>query len=214
MKKPLLLVVDVQQDFCPGGALAVSDGSKIVPKINEYIDLVLKNGGEVAYTQDWHPLDHISFAANHEGHEPFETIKTPQGDQLLWPKHCLQRTIGADFEANLNVFGPIFQKGMDKNKEEYSALAGKNSQLFTYLKSRNITSIIVCGLATDFCVKAHVLDLIELNTPEGGYDVFVAKDAIAGVAEASTKEALDEMTEAGAEFIEYDDSLLKEVVPV
>ena len=211
MKKPVLLVVDVQQDFCPGGQLAVDDGNKIVPKINEYIDFMLKNGGEVVYTQDWHPREHISFAANHKDKEVMETIKTAQGDQVLWPVHCLQRSIGADFHHELKVLGPIFQKGMDKDKEEYSAIQDENSPLLTYLKSRNTTSITVCGIATDYCVRQHVLDLVQFSK---GWGVYLANDAIAGVAPDTSKEALEEISSKGVGFIEFNENMLKEVQPV
>jgi nicotinamidase/pyrazinamidase len=149
-----LLVIDVQNDFCPGGALAVEDGDEIVPRINR----LAQKFETVVITQDWHPSNHISFAAQHAGAAPFDTITLPYGEQTLWPTHCVMATPGADLRADLIIphASLIIRKGSHRDVDSYSAFLEADRKTRTgldgYLASRNITDVYICGLATDFCV--------------------------------------------------------------
>ena len=153
-KSAALLVIDVQNDFCPGGALAVTDGDAIVPLINR---LALKFE-TVVITQDWHPANHISFAAQHPGKTPFEQITLDYGEQTLWPTHCVMATPGAELHAGLDIphASLILRKGSHYDVDSYSAFLEADGKTRTgldgYLASRGITEIHACGLATDFCV--------------------------------------------------------------
>jgi nicotinamidase/pyrazinamidase len=179
-----LLVVDVQRDFCPGGALAVKGGDEIVPVINRYVDEFIKNGDEVVYVRDWHPGKHCSFQEN--------------GGP--WPRHCENYTRGAEFHDDLLVQGTIFSKGMAAAHEEYSAAHDTRSPLVRYLHASNTTQIYVVGLATDYCVKQHVLDLSQTHLSGGKWAIWVCTDAIAAVNvnEGDGDRALDDMVRAGA----------------
>ena len=179
-----LLVVDVQADFCPGGSLGVKGGNDIIPVINKYVEEFVKNGDDVVYTRDWHPADHISFK--------------DQGG--IWPSHCVRGTFGALFHPQLDVRGTIFSKGMDKDHEEYSAAHDVRSPLVRYLGAMNTTQIYVCGIATDYCVRQHVLDLLSPPVGASRWGVWVLTDAIAAVdvKEGDGLRALDEMVRAGA----------------
>jgi nicotinamidase/pyrazinamidase len=149
-----LLVIDVQNDFCPGGALAVADGDAIIPLINE----LAQKFSTVVLTQDWHPAGHISFAAQHERRAPFETITLPYGPQTLWPTHCVMSTAGAAFHKNLTIphASAIIRKGSNAGIDSYSAFLEADRTTKTgldgYLTSRGITDIFCVGLATDYCV--------------------------------------------------------------
>lgn len=179
-----LLVVDVQADFCPGGALAVKGGNDIVPVINKYVDEFVKNGDDIVYTRDWHPGNHSSFI---ERGGP-------------WPPHCVRGTFGALFHPQLDVRGTIFSKGMDAEHEEYSAAHDSRSPLVRYLHAMNTTQIYVCGIATDYCVKQHVLDLTANHISGGKWGVWVLTDAVAAVniKEDDGVRALEAMVRAGA----------------
>ena len=169
-----LLVIDVQNDFCPGGALAVSEGNLIVNLINE-IALMFQT---TILTQDWHPTQHSSFASSHEGKEPFEQVEMAYGLQVLWPDHCVQGSTGADFHADLktNCADLILRKGFRRQIDSYSAFFENDHTTATgldgYLKSRGINNIFCVGLATDFCVYYSAIDAIKL-----GYGVTVLEDA-------------------------------------
>jgi nicotinamidase/pyrazinamidase len=149
-----LLVIDVQNDFCAGGALAVSHGDEIVPIINR----LAQNFETVVVTQDWHPANHISFAAQHAGKTPFEQIDLPYGPQTLWPTHCVMATAGAALHAELDIpqTSLILRKGSHRDVDSYSAFLEADRSTKTgldgYLSARGITDVYVCGLATDFCV--------------------------------------------------------------
>ncbi|MDD2795313.1 bifunctional nicotinamidase/pyrazinamidase [Acidocella sp.] len=149
-----LLVIDVQNDFCPGGALAVPDGAAIIPLINR----LAAKFATVVLTQDWHPPSHISFAASHPGKEPFQTIALPYGEQVLWPTHCVQTTPGAALHPDLAIphAGLILRKGLHPNVDSYSAFLEADRTTRTgldgYFTSRGITELYLCGLATDYCV--------------------------------------------------------------
>jgi nicotinamidase/pyrazinamidase len=189
----VLLVVDVQRDFCDGGALAVSGGSAVVPAINRYVDEFIRLGQQVVYTRDWHPANHCSFKQN--------------GGP--WPEHCVQGTTGAEFHPDLKISGTVFHKGTQPEREEYSALWSPSAPLYCYLRGIGATQIYVCGLATDYCVKQHVVDLLDktaldLVEKQNGksWEVWVMLDAIAAVNanEGDGDKAVMEMRDAGAKF--------------
>ena len=154
-----LLVIDVQNDFCPGGALAVENGDAVVPVINR----LMERFETVIYTQDWHPADHTSFADNHEGAEPFQMTEMPYGPQVLWPAHCIQHSHGAAFHKDLALGGDlIIRKGFRPEIDSYSAFFENDHKTRTgltgYLRDRGITDLTLAGLATDFCVGWSALD--------------------------------------------------------
>ena len=164
-----LIVIDVQNDFCPGGALAVADGDAIVPRINEMMD----DFDAVLLTQDWHPADHSSFAAQHEGKSPYEMIDMPYGPQVLWPVHCVQGTSGAAFHPQLRTGGDlIVRKGFRRAIDSYSAFFENDHETPTglegYLRTRGIEKLTLVGLALDFCVNFSAVDAAKL-----GFDVTV-----------------------------------------
>jgi len=157
-----LVIVDVQNDFCPGGALAVNGGDEIVPLINE----LSKGFDHIILTQDWHPAGHSSFASSHKGRRPFETIMMPYGDQTLWPDHCIQGTDGAAFHPWLNwtkaelVVRKGFHMGIDSYSTFYENDRKTPTGLAGYLGERRIGHVTLAGLATDYCVAYSALDAI------------------------------------------------------
>ncbi|MFN2372839.1 MAG: bifunctional nicotinamidase/pyrazinamidase [Cyclonatronaceae bacterium] len=190
-----LLVVDIQNDFCPGGALAVPDGDKIIPVANSLSE-VFKH---VVLTQDWHPGGHHSFATSHKDRKPFDTIEMPYGDQVLWPDHCVQGTSGADFHPSLdtNRAQLIIRKGFRKQIDSYSGFYENDHETSTgltgYLRDRGISSLYITGLASDFCVKWTAIDAVK-----EGFGVTVIRDAVAGIdIDGSVKKAWEEMKGAG-----------------
>lgn len=195
-----LLIVDVQNDFLPGGALGVTDGDQIVPVINalqKHFDLVVA-------TQDWHPTDHGSFAANHPGKEVGEFIDLNGVKQILWPVHCVQDSEGAEFHADLNRerWTAVFQKGIQSMVDSYSGFFDNNRQgdtgLSTFLKEKAVDELYICGLATDYCVKFTVLDALS-----EGFNTFLISDATKAVNLHSDdyEKALNEMAQNGANII-------------
>ena len=169
-----LLIIDVQNDFVPGGSLPVPNGDKIVPVINAMqhkFDLVIA-------TQDWHPEDHISFASNHEGASLFDVIEIQGNPQTLWPNHCVQGTKGAELHPNLDTlkFEAVFRKGTDKTIDSYSAFYDnghlKSTGLAGYLKEKGTTQLYLCGLAADICVYFSIRDAVD-----AGFDCFFVEDA-------------------------------------
>lgn len=159
-----LLVIDVQTDFCPGGALAVPDGDRIVPRINA----MMRDFEAVILTQDWHPADHASFAASHPGKTPYEMIDMPYGPQVLWPTHCVQGSDGAAFHPDLRTDGDlILRKGFRRGIDSYSAFFENDKTTATgldgYLRTRGITDLTLVGLAFDFCVNYSALDAARLG---------------------------------------------------
>jgi nicotinamidase/pyrazinamidase len=160
MSGKALVVIDMQHDFCPGGALAVAGGDEIIPAINRLIS----DHDHVILTQDWHPAGHSSFAASHAGKVPFETIEMPYGLQTLWPDHCVQGTRGAKFHAALEWTRAelVIRKGFRKDIDSYSAFFENDHKTPTglggYLTERGISEIVLCGLATDFCVAFSAID--------------------------------------------------------
>ena len=160
-----LVIVDVQNDFIPGGALAVPDGEKIVPVINE----LQKKFDLIVATQDWHPADHASFASNHPGKNAFEKIDLHGMEQVLWPDHCIQGSDGADFHPDLetNRIEAIFRKGMDSEIDSYSGFFDnghrKSTGLAGYLREKGVSEVHFCGLAADFCVYYSIKDALKEN---------------------------------------------------
>lgn len=165
-----LIVIDVQNDFCPGGALAVAGGDAIVAGINA----LMADFGAVVLTQDWHPADHTSFADNHAGAAPFSMVDMPYGAQVLWPRHCVQGSDGAGFHDGLNSDRAdlIIRKGFRPQIDSYSAFFENDHKTATglegYLRSRGLSKLVLTGLATDFCVGFSALDAAAL-----GFDVTV-----------------------------------------
>ena len=160
-----LIVIDVQNDFCPGGLLAVNDGDAIIPRINGLMgDFAVR-----VLTQDWHPADHSSFAANHPGAAAFSVVDMPYGPQVLWPVHCVQGSTGAAFHANLltDPADLVIRKGFRAAIDSYSAFFENDhvtpTGLEGYLRSRGVTAITLVGLATDFCVAYSALDAARLG---------------------------------------------------
>lgn len=178
-KQAALIVVDVQNDFCPGGALPVSEGDKVVPVLNQYIDLFRALAAPIFFTRDWHPKDHTSFKS--------------QGGR--WPPHCIQNTWGAEFHPALKVGGGDFivSKGFERLKEAYSGFEG--TDLDERLRRLNIKELFVGGLATDYCVKQTVLDGLKR-----GYRVYLLEDAVRGVDvnKGDSAKAIEEMVRDGA----------------
>lgn len=194
-----LLIIDVQVDFCPGGALEVPEGDTIIPVINA----LSKEFEVVVQTQDWHPAGHSSFASSKDEKKPYETITMPYGEQVLWPDHCIQGSKGADFHPNLNTDRSqlIIRKGFRKDIDSYSAFYENDNKTPTglagYLRERDVNTLYAAGLATDFCVKWSVLDGIK-----EGFEMYVVEDAVKGIdIEGSVDKAWTEMLNAGAEDV-------------
>ena len=197
--KTALLVIDVQNDFCPAGALEVAGGNEIISHINE--EMVKYDC--VVLTQDWHPKGHSSFATSHEGKNPLELIKMPYGDQVLWPDHCVQGSKGAEFHPDLNIeqANAIIRKGSNPFIDSYSAFFENDRKTPTgldgYFKSLEIENINLVGLATDFCVNYSAQDAANL-----GYKVSVLEKMCRAIdLNGSLAAAKSEMQDCGVEFI-------------
>lgn len=194
-----LIVIDVQNDFCPGGALAVPAGDLVVPRINAMMD----EFALVVLTQDWHPEGHSSFASSHDGKSPYETVTMPYGDQVLWPDHCVQGTAGADFHSDLNTdrADMIVRKGFRPEIDSYSALFENDHQTPTglegYLRSRGVEKVTLAGLATDFCVNYSAID-----AARAGFEVTVDLGASRAIdLNGSLADAVQAMGAAGATLL-------------
>ena len=195
-----LIIVDVQNDFCPGGALAVAGGDAVVPVINS----ILPAFDAVVATQDWHPQNHVSFAANYAGAQVGQVVEAGGLAQIMWPVHCVQNTLGADFHPALDVSGldATIQKGTDPNVDSYSGFFDNGrvhaTGLAAFLNARGIGTVFICGLATDYCVKWTALDALSL-----GFQTFVLSDATRGVNLRATdsEKALLEVVAAGGKVI-------------
>jgi len=189
-----LLVVDVQNDFCTGGALAVPGGEEIIPRINALLDEFQIR----VFTQDWHPADHTSFAANHEGKKAYEVVEMPYGPQILWPDHCVQDTDGAAFHPDLDVAKAdhIVRKGTHRDIDSYSAFFENDHETPTgldeYLAGKGVDHVTIAGLATDFCVFWSAIDANRL-----GYAVTVLEGACRGInLDGSLEDARQAMLDA------------------
>ncbi|RAU44697.1 MULTISPECIES: bifunctional nicotinamidase/pyrazinamidase [unclassified Pseudomonas] len=198
-----LVVIDMQYDFMPGGALAVADGDTLVPRVNQ-LAAQFRN---VVLTQDWHPAGHISFASSHPGRAPFDSVPLPYGAQTLWPDHCVQGTHGAALHAELDAPHAqlILRKGCNTGIDSYSAFveADRTTQtgLAGYLKERGIDSVFVVGLALDFCVAWSALD-----ARAAGFNTWVIADACKAIdLDGSLEKAWRDMTAAGVALIDSTD---------
>lgn len=194
-----LIVIDVQNDFCPGGALAVSDGDGIVPRINAMLpDFPVR-----VFTQDWHPANHASFASQHPGTEPFGVTDMPYGPQVLWPDHCVQGTPGAAFHPDLATDSAdvIIRKGFRREIDSYSAFFENDRSTPTglegYLRTRGVKKLVLVGLATDFCVHYSAVDGARC-----GFDVTVHLDACRAIdLDGSLDAALGAMRNEGVSLV-------------
>jgi nicotinamidase/pyrazinamidase len=198
-----LLVIDMQYDFMPGGALAVAEGDALVPLINR-LGALFRN---VVITQDWHPAGHISFAASHAGRAPFDSITLPYGPQTLWPEHCVQGTHGAALHADLAIDHAqlVLRKGCNAGIDSYSAFveADRITQtgLAGYLKERGIDSVFVVGLALDFCVAWSALD-----ARAAGFNTWIVADACKAIdLDGSLDKAWKDLQAAGVVLIKSTD---------
>jgi nicotinamidase/pyrazinamidase len=197
-----LLLIDIQNGFCPGGNLAVPDGDKVVPIANRLIasdryDLIVAS-------QDWHPEGHGSFASSHEGKQPFELHELSGKPQMMWPDHCVQGTKDAELHPELRVpeIDVIFQKGEKHHVDSYSAFRDNDQDAITgladYLKEQGVTELDLCGLATDYCVKFSALDALEMLP---GVKVRFIEDASRGITPEGVAAAIKEMRESGIDIV-------------
>ena len=198
-----LVVVDVQNDFCPGGALEVPDGAAVVPAINR----LAPRFAACVLTQDWHPPGHLSFASSHAGAEPFGTATLPYGEQVLWPDHCVQGTAGADFHPGLAVQHAdlVLRKGFRREIDSYSAFYENDRRTPTglagYLRSRGVTRLCFAGLATDFCVAYSAID-----GAREGFEAAVIEDACRAIdLDGSLDAAWERMAAAGVARVRESD---------
>jgi len=196
----VFVVIDVQNCFVPGGSLAVKDGDQIVPLINK----IAKSFRHVVLTQDWHTADHVSFASQHAGKKPFETVKLGYGTQVLWPDHCVQGTDGAMLVKGLDIPHAelVLRKGYRRDVDSYSAFteADKKTQtgLGGYLRQRGLKRVFIAGLATDFCVAWSALD-----ARRQGFQALVIEDACRGIdVQGSLAKAWADMKKAGVQRIQ------------
>jgi nicotinamidase/pyrazinamidase len=194
-----LIVIDVQNDFCPGGALAVPDGDQVVPGINA----LMEEAESVILTQDWHPAGHSSFASEHEGQEPYGMIEMPYGPQVLWPDHCVIGSEGAAFHSDLVTDRAelVIRKGFRRAIDSYSAFFENDHSTPTglegYLRTRGISTLTMVGLATDFCVAYSAIDAAKL-----GFDVKVRLDLCRAIdLNGSLETTKQDMTNAGVTLI-------------
>jgi nicotinamidase/pyrazinamidase len=202
-ERDVLLVVDIQNDFCPGGGLAVPRGVEVVPLING----LAARFAHVVLTQDWHPRGHLSFASSHPGKRPYQTIEVAYGTQVLWPDHCVQGTQDAAVHKDIAIPQAqlVIRKGFHKDTDSYSAFMeadGKTSTgLAAYLKARGIKEVYVAGLATDFCVAWTALD-----ARKAGFKAAVIEDASRGIdLNGSVAKAWADMAKAGVRRIQSTD---------
>jgi nicotinamidase/pyrazinamidase len=197
-----LLVIDVQNDFCPGGALEVADGDSVVAVANGLLGDPTRFPVKIL-TQDWHPADHMSFASNNAGHDPYSVIEVSYGPQVLWPDHCVQGSAGAAFHADLatDAADMVIRKGFRPNVDSYSAFFENDHTTPTgldgYLRSRGVTDIMMVGLATDFCVRYSAVDGAKL-----GYSVSVDMTGCRAIdLDGSLDEAMTEMVSVGVTVV-------------
>jgi nicotinamidase/pyrazinamidase len=195
-----LIVIDMQNDFCPGGALAVADGDAVIPAIHK----LAPRFEHVILTQDWHPVGHSSFASSHAGKQPFEQIEMPYGPQTLWPEHCVQQTLGAEFHPKLRLPQAelILRKGFLREIDSYSAFFENDrttpTGLAGYLRERGLTRVFFAGLAYDYCVGYSALDACRL-----GLDAVVFRDGCRAIDLNGSVAAIEaEFARAGVVLLE------------
>lgn len=207
-EKKALLIVDLQNDFCEGGSLAVPEAASVIPIANQlqrYFEVVVA-------TQDWHPSDHMSFASNHAGGKIGEEININNLSQVLWPDHCVQHSKGAEFHPQFDThrIDKIILKGIDKNIDSYSAFFDnahlRSTGLGDYLRDQKVSEVYIIGLATDYCVKYSTLDAIHL-----GFNTYVIADGCRGVdlKPGDVDNAYQEMQSAGAKILHSKDIISK-----
>jgi nicotinamidase/pyrazinamidase len=196
----VLLVVDIQNDFCPDGALAVPRGDEVVPVVNR----LARQFRHVVLTQDWHPADHQSFASAHPGRKPFDVIEVAYGPQILWPDHCVQGSPGAAFRADFSVPHSelIIRKGFRREVDSYSAFLENDHKTPTglagYLRERGLKRVFLAGLAFDFCVRYSAED-----AHDHGFEVVVVEDACRGIdVEGSVEQTHRRLTELGVAVVD------------
>lgn len=193
-----LIIVDIQNDFLPGGALAVPRGDEIIPVVNE----LQKTFGLVVATQDWHPANHKSFASSHPGMRAFDKIVLHGLEQVLWPDHCVQGSLGAELhnDLELNKVEAIFRKGMDPEIDSYSGFYDnghkKSTGLAGYLRERRVTKVYICGLASDYCVFFTARDAIKEN-----FETYIIEDAARAIDSNGFVMAKDEILSTGGQII-------------
>jgi nicotinamidase/pyrazinamidase len=197
-----LIVVDMQYDFMPGGALPVAEGDAIVPLVNR----LASRFATVVLTQDWHPPGHASFASSHPGAKPFETIRLAYGEQVLWPDHCVQKSRGAELHRGLDIGHAllVLRKGANREVDSYSAFVEADgvskTGLAGFLRERGVDRVFLCGLATDYCVGFSALD-----ARVAGFEALVVEDACRGIdLNGSLAAAWAKMNEAGVARIDTD----------
>jgi nicotinamidase/pyrazinamidase len=197
-----LVLVDIQNDFIPGGALAVPSGDEIIPIVN----VIQARFELVVATQDWHPADHKSFASNHPGKTIFEVIELDGLQQVLWPDHCMQGTAGAAFchTLNINKVEAIFRKGMDSEIDSYSGFYDnghrKTTALAEYLRGKQVTEVYVAGLAADYCVYYTAKDAIQ-----EGFTTYIIEDAVRAISAEGFTKAKDDVKSKGGKIINSKD---------
>ncbi len=200
MSKSALILVDIQNDFLPGGSLAVTDGDQILKPTNALIKQFCDSGDLVIATQDWHPVAHKSFASQHPGKSVYDLISLNGLDQVLWPDHCVENTPGAEFSDELLLADWIVCKGEDPEVDSYSGFfdnGKKNStQLDAILRKYEITNLTICGLAYDYCVKYTALDALAL-----GYSVTIPLSATKAVMQSNWVTCSEILAQAGAKLI-------------
>jgi len=203
-KEDALIIVDIQNDFMPGGALPVEDGDQILSGINQVVRIFHENRVSIILTQDWHPNSHKSFASNHPGKQPGDEFQTEAIGPILWPNHCVQGTSGAKFHDNLDTLyaRAIVRKGMNPEIDSYSGFLENDKKTETglagILKSLKIKRIFVCGLALDYCCYFTAMDGVSF-----GFEVFFIIDLTKGIdlPDGNISQALDTMKEAGVKFV-------------
>ena len=198
-----LIIVDIQNDFLPGGALPVDQGDLVLFGINVLMDLFHKKGARVILTQDWHPPGHLSFASQHKGKGPFDPISDVHGiGPILWPDHCVQGTKGAQFHEQLNQDAAhlVLRKGFHPKIDSYSAFIENDQESDTglsgYLKNAGVTRIFIGGLALDYCVAWSALD-----GNRKGFETFVVRDLCQGISEETTRKALADLEREGIQLV-------------
>lgn len=198
-----LIVVDVQNDFLPGGALAVPEGDLIIASVNRLMKKFNDFGGRVVLTQDWHPPDHLSFASQHSGKDPFAPIEGVVGlGPLLWPDHCVKETDGANFSGQLETGKAhlILRKGINRSVDSYSAFTENDLKTDTglagYLENAGLNRIFICGLALDYCVVWSAIDSVK-----NGFETYVIPELCKGISSETVQKANNKMRDKGIIFV-------------